>query len=99
MVSAFICGDPSEGFLDLSELQSLDDSGSNLSSTQEHICKVTEINHKDVAGATLVLCRVTAKQQSSSAKTLDEGDRNLIAWNERIEEKNRKIKTDMMGKR
>ena len=85
--------------MDLSELQSLDDSGSNLSSTQGHICKVTEINHKDVAGAKLVLCRVTAKQQSSSAKTLGGGDRNLISWNERIEEKNRKMKTDTMGKR
>lgn len=81
------------------ELQSLDDSGSNLSSTQEHICKVTEINHKDVAGAMLVLCWVMAKQQSSSAKTLGGGDRSLIAWNERIEEKNRKMKTDTMGKR
>ena len=48
IVSAFIFGDPSERCLDLSELQSLSDSGSNLSSTQQHICKATEINHKDV---------------------------------------------------
>ena len=99
IVSAFICGDPSEGCWDLSELQSLNDSGCNLSSTQQHICKATEINHKDVAGAILVLCRVTAKEQSSPAKTLGGGDRNVIGWNERTEEKNRKMKTDTMGKR